>query len=98
MNPELQKYIEPGEFTFCSRCGHICRMGPSNFMCAGCLDSLFSKPMTAQEAEELQLKLTCQRGVSNMVMVYRKELARYREKRQMMKNFHDLPETFGGVG
>ncbi|KKN64895.1 hypothetical protein LCGC14_0487290 [marine sediment metagenome] len=79
MNPELQKYIKPGEFTFCSRCGHICRMGLSNFMCVGCTDSLFSKPMTAQESEELQLKIVCQKKVSDVIMTYREELARYRK-------------------
>ncbi len=41
MDDELFRYIKPGDFSFCGRCGEICRRGDQYFMCTSCKASLF---------------------------------------------------------
>ena len=36
MNRELEQYIKPGEFTYCSRCGDVCHIGSEDFICMKC--------------------------------------------------------------
>ena len=76
---EVIKYIESGEFTFCSRCGDICHLRKEDFMCRSCTSSLFSrKNLSDLEKEEKQLYIEMEESVSIILREYRKELAELR--------------------
>lgn len=75
MEHELQDFIKPGEFTFCSRCGNICRWTDRDFMCTRCLRhfNYYSRP----ELEEKEFKMAVQtdRAISDVLRKYRRDLA-----------------------
>jgi len=76
---EIIKYIKSGEFTFCSRCGHICHLGKKDFMCKSCISSLLTRgKMSELEIEEKQLYIEIEKTISDILIDYRKRLAELR--------------------
>jgi hypothetical protein len=49
---DLCDWIPPSMFTFCSRCGHIARLGGEEFMCLSCSDSLLGRKYDTQESQK----------------------------------------------
>lgn len=80
MEKELFDCIKPGEFTFCSRCGHICRIGAKDFMCTSCKAGLFSRKESQQEHKERLLKEKVQQQISEIIIKYREDLAKLRKR------------------
>lgn len=81
MQAELVAYIKPREFTFCSRCGNICRNTDEAFMCISCVFDLFgsSKKLSQLEMDERLLKRNVEIAVSDICKEYRKDLAELRK-------------------
>ena len=76
---EIINFIESGEFTFCSRCGNICHLGEKDFMCKSCKSSLFSRTdLTELQIEEKYLFIEAEQGISDIIVDYRKNLAKLR--------------------
>lgn len=76
---EIIHYIKSGEFTFCSRCGHICRLGKENFMCKKCTSDLFPRNgLSELEIKEKCLFIRVEQEISDIIIGYRKELAELR--------------------
>lgn len=76
---EIIHYIKSGEFTFCSRCGHICHLGKKDFMCRSCISDLFSRrKMSELEIKEKYLFIKIERKISDILIDYRKNLAELR--------------------
>jgi len=72
-------YIKSGEFTFCSRCGHICHLGKENFMCRNCTSDLFPREeMSELEIKEKYLFIKVEQKISDILINYRKELTELR--------------------
>ena len=76
---EVIHYIKSGEFTFCSRCGHICHLGKKNFMCRSCTSDLFPRgKMSELEIKEKFLFIETEQKISDILIEYRKKLAELR--------------------
>ena len=76
MNEELLRYIKPGEFTFCSRCGLICRKTDKAFMCTQCKHFIFSrKKITKLEEQEILAEQLFEQQISDICKVHRENLA-----------------------
>lgn len=71
-------YIPPKMFTFCSRCGEICREGGKDFMCLGCENSFFGWEGDAKHDIE---DVCAERERSSLVRVIRDSVA------QSLSNF-----------
>jgi hypothetical protein len=79
MDYELQKHIRHGEFTFCGRCGTICRQGDKDFMCTDCRRDFFSKPNeTKAERDEDMIHIRYEGELSAILVEYRRVLAEHR--------------------
>ncbi len=74
MNALVDRHIKRGEFTFCSRCGYICKRTSRNFMCTGCMTSLFG----LKETNETRLSVRFERRHSLLNEQHRKCLAQMR--------------------
>ena len=76
---EIIHYIKSGEFTFCSRCGNICHLGKKNFMCRSCISDLFPRgKMSELEIKEKFLFIGVEQEISDILIEYRKNLAKLR--------------------
>lgn len=82
MESELIKYIRSGEFTFCSRCGKVCRVGSDEFMCTKCTNSLFSKKESPLEFDERIALQEHEARVGSSTREYREELANIRKEEE----------------
>lgn len=79
MDDKLLEHIKPGEFTFCSRCGHIVRYGKQNFMCSKCNSDLFpAKNITALKRAEICLDQQFERQISDLIEQHREQVAQLR--------------------
>lgn len=74
----LQDQIRTGEFTFCERCGHICRIGSEGFMCISCTCSLLPRQGDPDDKEEIPLRCAVELELSGIILEYRKRLAELR--------------------
>lgn len=73
---EIIDYIKSGEFTFCSRCGHICHLGKKDFICRKCISDLFPRgKMLELKIKEKYLFIEIERKISDILTDYRKRLA-----------------------
>ncbi|KKN27415.1 hypothetical protein LCGC14_0864970 [marine sediment metagenome] len=80
MKKELLKYIKPGEFTFCSRCGSMCRRGSETFMCVRCRCSIFSREkVTELEKQIILAEQSLEQSMSDLCKAHRKDLAVLRQ-------------------
>lgn len=84
MNETLLKYISPGEFTFCSRCGLICRHTAKNFICTRCKSQMFGG--TGKKTEEKFLAIAFEQAISDTCMEYRHTLAELRHEEQRIQD------------
>lgn len=80
MNDELLSYIKPGEFTFCSRCGVICKRTDKDFMCTRCIHNMFSRTkITKLEKAERITEQLFEQQVSDICMAHRNTLVQLRK-------------------
>jgi hypothetical protein len=81
MLEKLQKFIKPGEFTFCNRCGRSVRYGSKNFMCTGCVEQMFHSvdKRPPDEKREILLKIDYEDRISCLIMEHREKLAKLRQ-------------------
>ena len=76
MNEELLRYIKLGEFTFCNRCGSICRKTDKAFICTQCKCTMFSrKKVTELEKQETLIIQSFEQQISDVCKAHREDLA-----------------------
>ncbi len=87
MKEELLKHIKPGEFTFCSRCGSICRRGSEAFMCVRCRCSMFSREeVTYLEKQIMLAEQSLEQSMSDLCKAHRQYIAEVRSEVEEITN------------
>ncbi|KKN69814.1 hypothetical protein LCGC14_0437600 [marine sediment metagenome] len=80
MKDELLRHIKPGEFTFCSRCGSVCKQGSEAFMCVRCRCSMFSREEVTELEKQIMLaEQSLEQSMSGLCKAHRKDLAMLRQ-------------------
>lgn len=73
---EVDEYIKTKEFTFCSRCGHICHLGGEDFVCIACsLDFPVDKSKEYWSKKE---DIRMEKYESDFIIEFREKLAKGR--------------------
>jgi len=82
VNKELQKYIKTGEFTWCSRCGKIVRLGNEEFQCIKCSMEFPVDKFHLLKSEKMRhlRAIWLEKQQSKFISCFREELAEYRRK------------------
>ena len=85
MDAALQKYIKPKEFTFCSKCGEICKQTDRDFMCTSCQRGLFG--YIKRNDKEVSLQIRFEKLLSDIHKKHREELAKLRQESEELLKY-----------